>query len=199
MGGLEYLGMLANVGACRARGVGERGREQPGVGAAIFGGKRARHDCFAQPGILTVHLLAVQHSQRQTVIPRHIEVGHQRGLFLGVSGQLEVTRLDKLDVVAHQFGHAPPQFVRATRDRQLCRVSTLLAYAAVVDARGLTANRAALEQHHPRAAPGQVQRRGAAGAATALDEDVTGDIHCACASLRMGIGLTGGCARTRPT
>jgi hypothetical protein len=68
----------------------------------------------------------------------------------------------------------------------------LLAYAAIIDTARLPAAQPALEQHNCRTALTQMQRRRAAGNASADDRDIRRDVPSHCGTTAIGIGFTGG-------
>ena len=103
-------------------------------------------------------------------------------------------------VGADQLGKPSPHFARATRKRQLGEMPALLAHAAEIDAARLRSQRAFFQQTDAEAVAAEVECCGASGDAAADDRDI--DAY----ALRhrgldhgSGIGLTGGCARKRPT
>ena len=105
----------------------------------------------------------------------------------------------ELDVLAEPLVELVPERPRPARERQLGEVAALLAHAAEIDAARAGAAQALLEQRDRQ--PGLAQRdgRGAAGDAAADDRDVDAQALAHGALATIGIGLTGGWPRRRPT
>ena len=126
------------------------------------------------------------------------------GLGLGVA-DTQMAQRRELQVLAQQLVDATPDLARAVGQRQLRQHAALPAHVAEVGAAGLAADEFALEQRHAQPALAQEERGRRADQAAAQYQDigiVHGGVlhrHSATSCVLINSGLTGACARRRPT
>ncbi len=161
---------------------------------------RRHEDVGAEVGKHLAHPAATDEFQIQAVgFGVACIVLHPLHMLLAIAGS-HISADQEFDVLTDQFLELAPDFVRTLRQRQLLEMPPLPAHVAEVDAAGLLADQAALEQDHGH--PALAQKEGGGGThEAATDDDDICFMHAHSFSSRTAIasGLIGACPRKRPT
>ena len=120
--------VLANVGAGRPRGAGERGPDESRVGLTVIGAERPADRGIPEIGIARMKLVATKQFELQPIRAHGLAIGFELGDVRIGASELDVAARHELAIAADDLGESRPTF-RASAARAAARPGRGLAGA----------------------------------------------------------------------